>query len=133
MHDSLTSAVPPRAGGGSSVEAHRRGRSGPPEAPATTVAVSGPEWKARTALRERNRKALLRAAEELVAEHGYSGTSTAAIAARAGVTTGALYSIFGSKLQLFIEVLGPDWQAPGIEHLVHDGADLGDVLAAYGR
>lgn len=95
--------------------------------------MTAPDWKARTAIRERNRDALLQAAKELAAERGYSGTSTAAIATRAGVTTGALYSIFGSKLQLFLDVLGPEWGAPEIDDLVPGASDLGDVLAAYGR
>ncbi len=47
------------------------------------------------------RSALLDAARELFAEHGYAAVSVGEIAARAGVTTGALYHQFASKQGLF--------------------------------
>ncbi len=53
---------------------------------------------------ERNqatRSALLDAGRELFAERGYAAVSVGEIAARAGVTTGALYHQFASKEGLF--------------------------------
>jgi AcrR family transcriptional regulator len=90
-------------------------------------------WPLRTENRERNRAALLAAAAELLEEHGYGGTSLAAIAARAGLTTGAVYSIFGSKAELFIEALLPDWHVPGGAELPFDAPDLESFLDGYAR
>jgi AcrR family transcriptional regulator len=53
---------------------------------------------------ERNqatRSALLDAGRDLFAEHGYAAVSVSEVAARAGVTTGALYHQFASKEGLF--------------------------------
>jgi AcrR family transcriptional regulator len=49
--------------------------------------------------------ALIAAARELFAADGYAGTGRDQIAARAGVTRGALYHHFGSKEQLFRAVV----------------------------
>ncbi|OWJ67399.1 TetR/AcrR family transcriptional regulator [Inquilinus limosus] len=48
---------------------------------------------------------LLRAAAELLQEVGFSGTTTALIARRAGVTTGALHHHFATKDDLMLGVL----------------------------
>jgi AcrR family transcriptional regulator len=53
--------------------------------------------------RERTREALLRAATELVAEQGYDATTTASIAARAGVTEVTLFRHFPTKASLFVD------------------------------
>jgi AcrR family transcriptional regulator len=62
-----------------------------------------------TSLREEQqaetRDRLLDAATILFAETGFSGTSVAAIAKRAGVTTGAIYSNFAGKDELFAAVV----------------------------
>lgn len=87
----------------------------------------------RTETRERNRAALLAAAAELAREHGYAGTSLAAVAARAGLSTGAVYSIFGSKVELFIEVLLPDWHVPSGDELPRHTEDVPTFLEAYAR
>jgi AcrR family transcriptional regulator len=50
------------------------------------------------------RERLLRAAQELIEEGGYSAASVAAIADRAGVAAGTLYRHFASKEELFVEV-----------------------------
>lgn len=52
------------------------------------------------------RAAILDAAVELLAEHGYAGCSVAAVAARAGVATGSVYRHFSGKAQLVAEVFG---------------------------
>ncbi|GAA2812183.1 TetR/AcrR family transcriptional regulator [Crossiella cryophila] len=53
----------------------------------------------------RNRTALLEAAREVIVEEGHRGASLGVIAGRAGLTTGAIYSIFGSKRDLLIAVI----------------------------
>ena len=55
--------------------------------------------------RARTRRALLDAAGEVFIERGLQGASVEAIAERAGFTRGAFYSNFGSKEELFAEVL----------------------------
>jgi AcrR family transcriptional regulator len=89
-------------------------------------------WPVRAEARSRNRAALLRAAAELAEEHGYAGTSLAAVAARAGLSTGAVYSIFGSKVELFLEVLLPDWHVPQGDELP-EAPDVSSFVTAYAR
>ncbi len=55
--------------------------------------------------REDVRARVLGAAAEVFLEHGYHHASTAEIAARAGFTKGALYSNFGGKEDLFLELV----------------------------
>jgi AcrR family transcriptional regulator len=52
------------------------------------------------------RDALIDAALVEFSEHGYDATTVAGIAERAGVTTGALYAQFGSKLELLVATIG---------------------------
>ncbi len=63
----------------------------------------------RSALREdaagRTRQAVVAAAAELFAVHGYAGTSLAAIAAAAGVARPTVFAAFGSKAALLRQVL----------------------------
>jgi AcrR family transcriptional regulator len=51
--------------------------------------------------RETNER-LLNAAEQAFAEHGFHGVSIAELCTRAGYTTGAFYSNYGSKEELFL-------------------------------
>ncbi|MHA7280435.1 ScbR family autoregulator-binding transcription factor [Arthrobacter sp. MDT2-2] len=51
------------------------------------------------------RSAIIRAAAGVFEEHGYGGTSIAAVAARAGVTKGALYFHFAAKEDLAVAVI----------------------------
>lgn len=59
----------------------------------------------RTPRKEETRRRLLDAALGLVAEKGFGSASLAEIAARAGVTTGAVYSNFRSKEALLLELI----------------------------
>ncbi|MDM4771061.1 TetR/AcrR family transcriptional regulator [Solimonas sp. SE-A11] len=52
-----------------------------------------------------NRERILRAARTLVAQGGFRDASINAVAAAAGLSTGALYRYFPSKADLFVEVL----------------------------
>ncbi len=53
--------------------------------------------------RERTRAALVEAASQLIAEEGYDQLSMDRVAARAGMTKGAIYNNFASKEDLIIE------------------------------
>lgn len=90
-------------------------------------------WPVRSENRERNRAALLDAAAQLAEERGYAGTSLSAVAARAGLSTGAVYSIFGSKVELFMDLLLQDWQVPAGGELAAEAADVPEFLVAYAR
>lgn len=54
------------------------------------------------ASREQTRRALLAAADALFRQHGYTNTTVAAIAERAGVSLQTLYLAWGSKTALFL-------------------------------
>ena len=53
----------------------------------------------------RNRDALLDAARAVFLRSGYHGTTVEAIAREAGFTTGAIYSRFAGKADLFLALL----------------------------
>lgn len=55
--------------------------------------------------RERTRAALVAATLEVVAEKGFAAASLDEIAARAGMTKGAIYSNFASKAELLLAVI----------------------------
>lgn len=57
------------------------------------------------AKRERTRAQLIRAAAELIAERGYEATSLEEVAARVGMSRGAIYGNFKNRDQLFLAVL----------------------------
>lgn len=61
----------------------------------------------RSEAREANRQALLDAARELVAREG-AGVGVEAIADAAELTTGSIYSIFGSKSNLLVALLASE-------------------------
>lgn len=51
------------------------------------------------------REAILNAAEEVFAEHGYDGARVDAIAAKAGYNKSLLFQYFGDKLGLYTEII----------------------------
>ena len=61
--------------------------------------------------RQRTRAALLEAARELVREKGYEGTTLQDVAARAGMTSGAIYGNFKNRDDLFL-ALGLSYWPP---------------------
>lgn len=54
---------------------------------------------------EQNRKAILQAGKQLIAQNGIKGAQIQAIAEIAGVSTGLVYRYFNNKNQVIIEVL----------------------------
>jgi AcrR family transcriptional regulator len=78
--------------------------------------------------RERTRAKLLEAARSLIREKGYEHTTLEEIAARAGMTTGAIYGNFKNRDDLFI-ALGQTYWAP-IKPRVKPGASFTDVMRA---
>ena len=59
---------------------------------------------------EQRRGAIVAAAAQLFADHGYAGTTTAGIATAAGISTGALFHYFRSKRELFLALFELDTQ-----------------------
>ncbi|MCT2545736.1 MULTISPECIES: TetR/AcrR family transcriptional regulator [Streptomyces] len=88
----------------------------------------------RAETKERNRRALLDAAFEVVSRDGYRARLDE-IAERADVTTGAIYSLFGSKNGLVVAVvadhLRPYYEE--IEQAVPAGLDLLEAVDAFAR
>ncbi len=84
--------------------------------------------------RERNRRALLEAARQVVTRDGHRARLED-IAERAGLTTGAVYSLFGSKNGLLVALvtdrLGPHYEE--VERAVPAGLDLPAAVDAFAR
>ena len=76
--------------------------------------------------RERNRAALVAAARRSVVAKGYAATSLDGLAAEVGLTKGAVYSSFGSKLDLLVAVVEDDMA--GIVDLLPEGAATAEDL-----
>lgn len=87
--------------------------------------------------RERTRALLLEAASALLADTGYEGLSMDRVAARAGMTKGAIYGNFANKEELIMAVFlagakraPPPMKAGGALHVQMDA--LADALIARG-
>jgi AcrR family transcriptional regulator len=78
--------------------------------------------------KEGTRRRLVEAALEVFAERGYHASSLSEIAARAGLTTGAVYSAFGSKKQLLLAVCSEAAQDPDTEARLTDAAGVHEAL-----
>jgi AcrR family transcriptional regulator len=81
--------------------------------------------------RARTRGALIEAASALVREIGYERTSLEEVAARAGMTRGAIYGNFRNKEELFLAVAAARWE-PILPDL-RPGAPLREHLCAIGE
>jgi AcrR family transcriptional regulator len=79
----------------------------------------------RAEAKARTRAQLLDAAAELFAQKGYAGASVDEIAEAAGYSTGALYSNFGSKEQLFVELMSA-WRSHNIARQAAQAAAIVD-------
>jgi AcrR family transcriptional regulator len=78
--------------------------------------------------RHRTRAALLEAARAVVQEKGYARTTLEDVAARAGMTTGAIYGNFRNREELFI-ALGLTYWAPVVPR-VPPGASFAEAMRA---
>jgi AcrR family transcriptional regulator len=78
------------------------------------------------------RTALRTAAERLVAKGGPAALSVRAVAAEAGTTTRAVYSLFGSKEGLVVDALAQsafEFLADGVDKLVETDDPVADLVA----
>ena len=73
-----------------------------------------PDSPSKTPKSERTRAAILRAAEELFAEHGYERTTVRDIAARASIDPAMVMRYFGSKDALFARTTHFDLRFPSL-------------------
>ncbi|MEV6479315.1 TetR/AcrR family transcriptional regulator [Streptomyces sp. NPDC051576] len=88
----------------------------------------------RAQAKERNRRALLDAAFEVVSRDGYRAKLDE-IAERADLTTGAIYSLFGSKNGLVVALVADYLRQhyEEIEQVVPAGLDLLEAIDAFAR
>jgi len=85
----------------------------------------------RAEAKEANRRALLAAATALIAGEG-AGVRLDAVADAAGLTTGAIYSIFGSKSDLLVAVLAEEISRVDLAVCGYDPAlPLGAAIGQY--
>jgi len=78
--------------------------------------------------RDRTRAALLEAARTLIREKGYARTTLEEVAARAGMTTGAIYGNFRNREDLFVALGDAYW--PPIKPRVAPGATFAEAMRA---
>jgi AcrR family transcriptional regulator len=81
--------------------------------------------------RDRTRAALLEAARSLIREKGYERTTLEKVAARAGMTTGAIYGNFKNRAELFIALAQKYW-APVVPE-VAPGASFAEAMQALAK
>lgn len=75
---------------------------------ASSTTSPGPPLK--RGKRERTRERLVEAAAEVIGEKGWDRTSLEEVAARAGMTRGAIYGNFKDREELFMAVVETCWQ-----------------------
>jgi AcrR family transcriptional regulator len=90
-----------------------------------------PRGKPKGDKRERTRAKLLEAARALIREKGYERTTLEEVAARAGMTTGAIYGNFKNRDELFI-ALGQAYWAP-VRPKITPGASFREAMHAIAR
>jgi AcrR family transcriptional regulator len=81
---------------------------------------------------DETRAALRAAAERLVADGGPAALSVRAVAAEAGTTTRAVYSLFGSKEGLVVDALAQsafEFLADGVDMLIETDDPVADLVA----
>ena len=86
--------------------------------------------------RARTRATLLRAAATAFASRGYDGASVDAIAASVGLSKGAVYAHFPSKLELYFGVVDAlieqaEWRLKRVTKAIEEGASALDAARSY--
>ena len=81
--------------------------------------------------RQRTRAALLEAARALIRQRGYERTTLAAVAKKAGMTTGAIYGNFKNRDELFIALGQAYW--PPVAPQVAPGASFAEAMHALAK
>jgi len=81
--------------------------------------------------RARTRAKLIEAAAEVIGERGYDRASLEDIAARAGMTRGAVYGNFKGKEELFLALVATHWRP--IIPPMKPGASLKEQMRILGR
>lgn len=81
--------------------------------------------------RSRTKAKLIEAAAAVIGEKGFDRASLAEIAARAGMTRGAVYGNFRNKEQLFLALVGEFWKP--ILPPVHPSMDLKQQMRVLGQ
>jgi AcrR family transcriptional regulator len=103
------------------------GKPGRPAAVKKSVRASA-RRKPKGDKRERTRTALLDAALALTREKGFEATTLQDVAARAGMTTGAIYGNFKNRDELFMALAVRQWAA--IKPSVRPGASFAETMRA---
>ena len=94
----------------------------------TTTSLKHSRGKPKGNKRDRTRAALLEAARALIREKGYAKTTLEEVAARAGMTTGAIYGNFRNRAELFVALGDAYW--PPIKPRVPPGATFAEAMRA---
>jgi AcrR family transcriptional regulator len=84
---------------------------------------------------EQTRRRLLEAAESLFLERGFHAASLEAVAERAGFSTGAVYSRFDSKADLFLALLDARYPrtVDSFKKVVADAETGEELVGSFGR
>jgi AcrR family transcriptional regulator len=77
---------------------------------ATQAKAASAEGRPKGDKRERTRAALIEAAGQVIGEKGFERASLEEVAARAGMTRGAIYGNFKSKEELLLAFVGTRWR-----------------------
>lgn len=93
-----------------------------------TDAVADNRRKPKGNKRDRTRATLLEAARALIREKGFARTTLEEVAARAGMTTGAIYGNFRNRDELFVALGDAYW--PPIKPRVARGATFAEAMRA---
>jgi AcrR family transcriptional regulator len=96
-----------------------------------TTSTIGPVKNATGGKRARTRAALIEAATAVIGEKGYDRASLAEIAARAGMTRGAVYGNFKNKEEIFLAIAAAHWN-PILPRFI-PGANFKAQMGLLGR
>lgn len=102
----------------------------------STPSQKKPRRRTRAETKEHNRQALLDAARETMQRDGYRNTLLDDVAEQAGLTKGAIYSIFGGKDELMRALVGEiavDLGWPGLDAVTDPELDLEDQVDRFAQ